>query len=81
MELYTDSGWLTGHGLALGYVEEAEGIRLGRTGDAIWVMGWLYEGAIWESFQVFPSLNLARKAFTAHVKESLREKMSTLVEA
>lgn len=79
--VYTEEGWLTGYGLSLGYTEQAEGYVLGRTGDAIYVQGWMYEGALWESFQTYPSLNLARKAFVKLVKASLREKMSTLVGA
>lgn len=74
-ELYTDSGWFTAEALRQGYCEEAEGYRLGRSANVIWVEGCEDEGTLGEVFDTFESLNLARKEFTRLVKESLRRRL------
>lgn len=67
-EFFTKSGWLSGYALGCGYVESAQGFTLGLEGGVFHLRGW----GVWESFE---SLNLARKAFVALVKENLRNEL------
>lgn len=69
-EFFTKSGWLSGQALACGYVESAEGVRLGKQGDEFSV--WDGEGE-WKNYS---KLNEARKEFVREVKARLREELA-----